>query len=73
MTDLIKELCCQKCGSVLSRCAAGKVKLMVKSRLIAFSEDGIAEMVCPVCFQDTKLPSIRIRIESITKVLDNQP
>jgi hypothetical protein len=58
---------CEKCGSTLSRCAAGKVKLMVKSRLIAFGEDGVAELVCPVCYQDTRLPSIRIRIEVVEK------
>jgi ribosomal protein S27E len=50
---------CQKCGRPLAYTIGGKTKLMVKSRVIAFGQDGIGQMVCPHCHNDTAVPSVR--------------
>jgi hypothetical protein len=49
---------CEHCGQVLSRLVKGMVKLSVPSRLVAFDPEhgGQAEMSCPTCGRDTRLP-----------------
>ena len=51
MTDPV----CEHCGGALTRRSGTRVKLLVKSRIVAFDTAG-AEMVCPHCRKDTRLP-----------------
>lgn len=58
---------CEHCGAPLSYVQDGKVKLRVKSKLIAFREDGTAEMPCPKCHKDTTLPKLRLTFSQQSK------
>lgn len=59
-------LTCEHCGGVLTRSAGGRVKLLVKSRIVAFDDDGRGEMVCPHCRQDTRVP-VRLDMAGSTR------
>lgn len=50
---------CEHCGKALSVAAGGKVK--VRTSLIAFRKDGTAEIPCPHCHRDTRLPGVVLR------------
>ena len=53
----LDTILCTACGQPLTYAAGGKVKMLVKSRVLAFTQDGQeAEMVCPHCRADTSLP-----------------
>ena len=53
---------CKSCGVPLAKRRGGKVKLMVRSRCVAFSASGEAEMVCPACGDDTPIPGVVFRL-----------
>jgi len=47
---------CEKCGAALAKRRPGKIVLILKTRYVAFGADGDAEMTCPECHQDAKVP-----------------
>jgi hypothetical protein len=50
------ELRCQSCDSVIGRFTAGRLKIHVRSRLIAVRKSGQAEITCHHCKTSTDLP-----------------
>ena len=47
---------CEHCGSVMGSFRDGRLKIKVKTRLIAVREDGFAEMNCKDCNKSSRLP-----------------
>lgn len=58
--DATQIILCQRCKQPLAYSAGGKLKLSVRSRVLAFTGDGIAELKCPHCGLDTPVPQIRL-------------
>lgn len=50
------EVTCGRCGHVIGKERDGKLKVEVRSRLIAISKGGDVEMNCPNCKSVVHLP-----------------
>lgn len=60
---LCREIRCEHCDGALTRAAGKRVKLEVRSRVLAFGADGRGEMTCPHCGKSTGLP-VRITLHA---------
>jgi hypothetical protein len=47
---------CEHCSETIGRFRDGKLKITVRSRLLAVREDGVAELTCHMCKRATRLP-----------------
>jgi phage FluMu protein Com len=50
------ELSCAGCGRVLGRERDGRLKIEVRTRLVAVTKSGQAEIDCPTCKSVVRLP-----------------
>ena len=61
--DNFHDVACSKCGKVVGRERGGKLKIEVRSRLVAISKSGGVEINCPNCKATVDLPLIYVGVK----------